>query len=163
MGLVLLYCGQTATGCACPLAVYDVSSRESFQHLETWLNELDTYATKKDLVKMLVGNKIDKSTREVTRADGMQFARRNSMLFIEARYAGAQCVDITVAVRGLVRVLCVVTIVQSGSTMPSIQCQDKRWGTGGIPGAGAQSATDTISLHSRGQKGHFRSSRPSTC
>lgn len=25
-----------------------------------WLNELDTYATKKDLVKMLVGNKIDK-------------------------------------------------------------------------------------------------------
>lgn len=68
--------------------MYDVSSRETFQHLETWLNELDTYATKKDLVKMLVGNKIDKSTREVTRADGMQFARRNSMLFIEARCVG---------------------------------------------------------------------------
>ena len=50
-----------------------------------WLNELDTYATKKDLVKMLVGNKIDKVSREVTRMDGMQFARRNSMLFIEAR------------------------------------------------------------------------------
>lgn len=28
--------------------------------MEVWLNELDTYATKKDLVKMLVGNKIDK-------------------------------------------------------------------------------------------------------
>lgn len=51
-----------------------------------WLNELDTYATKKDLVKMLVGNKIDKSEREVSRADGLNFARRNSMLFIEARY-----------------------------------------------------------------------------
>lgn len=74
-------------------AVYDVSSRESFQHLETWLNELDTYATKKDLVKMLVGNKIDKSTREVTRADGMQFARRNSMLFIEARCVCTCCCD----------------------------------------------------------------------
>ena len=66
-------------------AVYDVSSRESFQNLETWLNELDAYATKKDLVKMLVGNKIDKETREVSRSDGLQFARRNSMLFIEAR------------------------------------------------------------------------------
>ncbi|CAI8036006.1 Ras-related protein Rab-18-B [Geodia barretti] len=66
------------------ILVYDVSSRGSFQNLETWLNELDTYATKKDLVKMLVGNKIDKESREVSRSDGLQFARRNSMLFIEA-------------------------------------------------------------------------------
>ena len=42
------------------ILVYDVSSRESFEGLEVWLNELDTYATKKDLIKMLVGNKIDK-------------------------------------------------------------------------------------------------------
>ena len=42
------------------ILVYDVSSQESFEGLEVWLNELDTYATKKDLVKMLVGNKIDK-------------------------------------------------------------------------------------------------------
>ena len=40
--------------------VYDVTSRESFEGLEVWLNELDTYATKKDLIKMLVANKIDK-------------------------------------------------------------------------------------------------------
>ena len=43
--------------------MYDVSSQESFEGLEVWLNELDTYATKKDLVKMLVGNKIDKVLR----------------------------------------------------------------------------------------------------
>lgn len=42
--------------------MYDVSSQESFEGLEVWLNELDTYATKKDLVKMLVGNKIDKAS-----------------------------------------------------------------------------------------------------
>ena len=42
------------------ILVYDVSSQESFEGLEVWLNELDTYATKKDLIKMLVGNKIDK-------------------------------------------------------------------------------------------------------
>ena len=37
-----------------------MSSKDSFEGLEVWLNELDTYATKKDLVKMLVANKIDK-------------------------------------------------------------------------------------------------------
>lgn len=45
------------------IIVYDVSSRESFQALEIWLNEIDTYATKKDLIKMLVANKIDKVQR----------------------------------------------------------------------------------------------------
>ena len=67
------------------ILVYDVSSKQSFEGLEVWLNELDQYATKKDLIKMLVANKIDKtSSREVSRSDGLQFARRNSMLFIEA-------------------------------------------------------------------------------
>ena len=41
------------------ILVYDVTSELSFKHLEEWLVELDTYATKKDVVKMLVGNKID--------------------------------------------------------------------------------------------------------
>ena len=40
--------------------MYDVASRQSFEGLEVWLNELDTYATKKELIKMLVANKIDK-------------------------------------------------------------------------------------------------------
>ena len=44
----------------CNCAVYDVTERDTFNSLEMWLTELDTYATKKDLVKMLVGNKIDK-------------------------------------------------------------------------------------------------------
>jgi len=44
----------------CDCVVYDVTERDTFNSLEMWLTELDTYATKKDLVKMLVGNKIDK-------------------------------------------------------------------------------------------------------
>jgi len=44
------------------ILVYDVSSKQSFEGLEIWLNELDTYATKKDLIKMLVANKIDKAS-----------------------------------------------------------------------------------------------------
>ncbi len=40
--------------------MYDVTKRDTFTKLENWLNELETYCTRNDLVKMLVGNKIDK-------------------------------------------------------------------------------------------------------
>ena len=40
------------------MAVYDVSRRESFDHITMWMQEVDVYSTNK-LVKMLVGNKID--------------------------------------------------------------------------------------------------------
>lgn len=40
--------------------MYDVTRRDTFTKLENWLNELETYCTRNDLVKMLVGNKIDK-------------------------------------------------------------------------------------------------------
>ena len=40
--------------------MYDVSSKQSFVRLNQWLSELETFATKHDIVKMLVGNKIDK-------------------------------------------------------------------------------------------------------
>lgn len=42
------------------LAVYDVSNRQTFNKLDNWLNELETFSTKHDIVKMLIGNKIDK-------------------------------------------------------------------------------------------------------
>ena len=37
-----------------------MTSKETFNKLEAWLSECDTYATKRDVVKMLVGNKIDR-------------------------------------------------------------------------------------------------------
>ncbi|RXM30132.1 Ras-related protein Rab-18 [Acipenser ruthenus] len=64
------------------ILVYDVTRRETFKRLENWLNELETYCTKNNIVKMLVGNKIDKSDRELDRNEGLQFARKHAMLFI---------------------------------------------------------------------------------
>lgn len=64
--------------------VYDVSNRTSFDRLEHWLLEVDTYTTKQDAKKILVGNKIDSPHREVSFDEGMNFARRHKMLFIEA-------------------------------------------------------------------------------
>uniref|UniRef100_A0A672RYU0 small monomeric GTPase n=1 Tax=Sinocyclocheilus grahami TaxID=75366 RepID=A0A672RYU0_SINGR len=76
------------------ILVYDVSKRDTFTKLENWLNELETYCTHNDLVKMLVGNKIDKDNREVDRNEGLKFARKHNMLFIEASAKtrdGVQC------------------------------------------------------------------------
>lgn len=80
-----------AQGC---ILVYDVSSKQSFAKLDNWLSELETFATKHEIVKMLVGNKIDKDKREVTREEGLKFARKHHMLFIEASAKtreGVQC------------------------------------------------------------------------
>lgn len=80
-----------AQGC---ILVYDVSSKQSFMKLDQWINELETHSTKHDIVTMLVGNKIDKERREVTRDEGLRFARKYHMLFIEASAKtkeGVQC------------------------------------------------------------------------
>lgn len=66
------------------ILVYDVSSRETFNKLDIWLNELETFSNKPEIIKMLVANKIDKPNREVTKAEGLNFAKKHSMLFIEA-------------------------------------------------------------------------------
>uniref|UniRef100_A0A5F9D8Y4 RAB18, member RAS oncogene family n=1 Tax=Oryctolagus cuniculus TaxID=9986 RepID=A0A5F9D8Y4_RABIT len=74
--------------------VYDVTRRDTFVKLDNWLNELETYCTRNDIVNMLVGNKIDKENREVDRNEGLKFARKHSMLFIEASAKtcdGVQC------------------------------------------------------------------------
>ncbi|XP_025096566.1 ras-related protein Rab-18A-like [Pomacea canaliculata] len=76
------------------ILVYDVCSKQSFAKLDAWLNELETFATKHDMVKMLVGNKIDKEKREVSKDEGLKFARKHHMLFIEASAKtkeGVQC------------------------------------------------------------------------
>ncbi|GLH03688.1 hypothetical protein R5R35_009412 [Gryllus longicercus] len=76
------------------ILVYDVSNVKTFNKLETWLNELDTHSTKSNIVKMVVGNKIDKEHREVSREEGMKFARRHATLFIESSAKtrdGVQC------------------------------------------------------------------------
>ena len=75
------------------ILVYDVTRRETFNQLDSWIKELDIYSTRNEMVKMLVGNKIDKCTdgvdgvkvpQHVPKEDGLRWARKNSTLFIEA-------------------------------------------------------------------------------
>ncbi|EJD52499.1 ras-domain-containing protein [Auricularia subglabra TFB-10046 SS5] len=64
--------------------VYDVSNRESFDALPRWFSELETYVSS-SVVKMLVGNKLDKEfSRTVSREEGQKFADRMGCLFVES-------------------------------------------------------------------------------
>ncbi|KAH9987981.1 ras-domain-containing protein [Russula vinacea] len=66
------------------ILVYDVSSRESFEALPRWLEELENYVSP-EVVKIVVGNKLDKEySRQVPTAEAAAFAARTGCLFVEA-------------------------------------------------------------------------------
>ncbi|GBB90386.1 hypothetical protein RclHR1_17310002 [Rhizophagus clarus] len=66
------------------ILVYDVSNRETFDQLDNWFNELSTYCTNKDVVKMIVGNKVDKEEqRVISRKEAEAYARKSHTLFLE--------------------------------------------------------------------------------
>ena len=69
------------------MLVYDVTRKETFDNLHTWLGEVEQYCSGrgKDIIKLLVANKIDKDgDREVSWSQGAAWARGKGMLFIEA-------------------------------------------------------------------------------
>jgi len=69
-----------AAGC---ILVYDITSRDSYNHLVTWLSDARALATP-ELVIVLVGNKTDlQEDREVTFLEASRFAQENDLMFIE--------------------------------------------------------------------------------
>jgi len=61
-----------------------VTNKKSFEHLSHWLGEIQVFTTNEDVVKLLVGNKIDKEDeRQVSREEAVNYARSKEMLFIE--------------------------------------------------------------------------------
>ncbi|XP_021349357.1 GTP-binding protein YPTC1-like [Mizuhopecten yessoensis] len=65
------------------MLVYDVTDMESFQHVETWIKEVDRYGSC-DHNMILVGNKSDLSgKRVVTYEKGKEFAEKLGISFME--------------------------------------------------------------------------------
>eukprot|EP00049_Salpingoeca_infusionum_P007154 m.116235 g.116235 ORF g.116235 m.116235 type:complete len:135 (-) comp13601_c0_seq4:2241-2645(-) len=71
--------------------VYDVSRKETFDHVNLWLEEAKIYCDA-NCIRMLVGNKIDLD-RDVEEGEGRQFAREHQMLFIQASAKTSDGVD----------------------------------------------------------------------
>ena len=65
------------------LLLYDVTNKDSFKNLESWLIEIEKNAKEK-VLKILIGNKCDLTDdREITSDEGKAFALRNGMEFME--------------------------------------------------------------------------------
>lgn len=65
------------------MLVYDITKRQSFDHVARWLEELRGHADK-NIVIMLVGNKSDLGTlRAVPTEDAKEFAQRENLFFME--------------------------------------------------------------------------------
>eukprot|EP01120_Amphizonella_sp_Union-15-10_P005592 TRINITY_DN166_c0_g3_i3.p1 TRINITY_DN166_c0_g3~~TRINITY_DN166_c0_g3_i3.p1 ORF type:complete len:227 (+),score=39.33 TRINITY_DN166_c0_g3_i3:41-682(+) len=70
-------------GAAGALLVYDITRRDTFNHLSTWLQDARQHAND-NMTIMLVGNKSDlEHRRAVTLEEGERFARENGLLFLE--------------------------------------------------------------------------------
>lgn len=77
------------------ILVYDVTRAETFDSLgDIWLREVDMYSTVEEGIKMVVANKVDLAEqREVSREQGVAFARAHGCLFVETSAKGNVAVD----------------------------------------------------------------------
>ena len=65
------------------ILVFDVTRKETFDHLKFWIQKINDNANQKCL-KMLVGNKVDMEFQRVIRKDEAEaFAKANNMVYVE--------------------------------------------------------------------------------
>ncbi|KAI2509957.1 Rab-like small GTPase [Fragilaria crotonensis] len=70
-------------GAAGALLVYDITRRDTFQHLSRWLEEARQHS-QSNMVIMLIGNKNDlEHRRAVSTEEGRAFAEANGLIFME--------------------------------------------------------------------------------
>ncbi|CAA0833913.1 Ras-related protein RABA4a [Striga hermonthica] len=65
------------------MLVYDITKRQTFEHIPRWLEELRSHADK-NIVIILVGNKSDLGdNRVVSTEDAKEFAQKEGLFFLE--------------------------------------------------------------------------------
>ncbi len=73
--------------------MYDITRRDTFQHLTNWLEDAKQHSST-TLTTMLIGNKSDlKRQRAVSYEEGLQFAKRHDLIFLETSAKTADNVD----------------------------------------------------------------------
>ena len=67
----------------CSILVYDISNRESFEHISSWIDDCKAQSPK-TVFMVLVGNKSDLNDyRQVTLEEGQEMARTHNLMFFE--------------------------------------------------------------------------------
>ncbi len=72
--------------------MYDVSRRETFEHLTRWLEEARQNGNP-NMVVMLIGNKSDLERHEVSTEEGKKFAEKHGLIFLETSAKTADNVE----------------------------------------------------------------------
>ena len=75
------------------LLLYDVTSYSSFENISAWLSEIKEFAHD-GVIIMLIGNKIDKPQRVVSREAGERLARDYEVSFLETSAKTGQNVEL---------------------------------------------------------------------
>ena len=77
----------------CAILVYDISNRETFEHISNWIEDC-TAQSPKTVFMILVGNKSDLSNnRQVTFDEGKEMAKNNNMMIFETSAKTGENVD----------------------------------------------------------------------
>ncbi|OQR69739.1 ras-related protein Rab-2A-like [Tropilaelaps mercedesae] len=80
-------------GAAGALLVYDITRRDTFDHLTTWLEDARQHSSS-NMVIMLIGNKSDlEGRREVKKEEGEAFAQEHGLVFMETSAKTADNVE----------------------------------------------------------------------
>ena len=73
---------KTVKNCQGIVLVYDITDRQTFEHLANWLNEIKEESDKVSMI--IFGNKCDlEDQRKVTKQEAEKFAKQNKIPYIE--------------------------------------------------------------------------------
>ena len=82
------------------ILVYDTTDQASFDHLASWIKDVDLYSGE-EVTKLLIGNKDDvKGAKVVDPEQAREFAAEHNMLFMEA--SAMRATNVSAAFRLLV-------------------------------------------------------------
>ena len=79
-------------GASAILLVYDTTDRMTFESITHWMKQIETYAHK-DVLKVLIANKIDKKGAEISYEEGEELAKKFNIQFFETSAKTGEKVD----------------------------------------------------------------------
>lgn len=82
--------------------VFDVTAKRSFENVKGWLKDIKKNCDDQDIIKILIGNKVDLA-REVTTEEAGSFALRNKMGYIET--SAQENINIEMAFEEITKIL----------------------------------------------------------
>jgi small GTP-binding protein len=73
--------------------VYDVTDQKSFDNITNWMKQIENHAAK-DVVKILVANKVDSEHRVVSEEEGKELAKEFGCPYFETSAKTGQNIDL---------------------------------------------------------------------